>query len=88
MAKKVQLQQHIKREKCKLVEIENNPEYDNGIQEDIKNRIKKLNDDLKSGKKASIFWRADSPARLGNQRNDRQGTVQRHLTGQKDTDVV
>ena len=33
--------------KCKPTEIQDNPEYDNGIQEDIKNRIKRLNDDLK-----------------------------------------
>ena len=31
MVKKFQLQQHIKREKCKLTEVQDNPEYDNGI---------------------------------------------------------
>ena len=34
------------KEKCKLGKIANNPEYDDGIQEDIRNRIERLNDDL------------------------------------------
>ena len=42
--KKVQLQQRIEKEKHKLSEIESNPEY---IQEDIKNRIERLNNTLK-----------------------------------------
>ena len=29
------------------MEIKKNPEYDDGIQEDIRNRIKRLNDDLR-----------------------------------------
>ena len=33
--------------KCKLFEIKDNPEYDNGIPEDIRNRIERLNDELK-----------------------------------------
>ena len=48
MAKKVELQQCIKREKCELEEIQDNPEYNNGILEDIKKRIEMYNDDLKT----------------------------------------
>ena len=46
VAKKVQLEEHVKKEKCKLKEIRDNPEYDDGIREDIRCRIAKLNDDL------------------------------------------
>ena len=46
VAKKVQLQERIEKEKCKLKEILDNPEYNNGIREDIKRGIAKLNDDL------------------------------------------
>ena len=42
VAKKVELQQCIKRDKCKLDEIQDNPEYDDGIQEGIRKRIKKV----------------------------------------------
>ena len=31
IAKTVQLEEHIDREKCKLEEVQDNPEYDNGI---------------------------------------------------------
>ena len=47
MAKNVQLKEHIDREKFKLFEIWDNPEYDDDIQEDITNRIKRLSDELK-----------------------------------------
>ena len=46
--KKVELEQHIEREKAKLSQIANNPEYDDGIREDIRNRIERLNADLKA----------------------------------------
>ena len=46
VAKKVQLEECIEKEKCKLEEIRDNPEYDDGIREDIRCRIAKLNDDL------------------------------------------
>ena len=47
MAKKVQLEEHIKQEKCKLERIREYPgEYDDGIREDITNRIDTLNDEL------------------------------------------
>ena len=48
MVKKVQLEECIKGERHKIVEICENPEYDNGIREDIRNRIKGLNNDLKA----------------------------------------
>ena len=44
--KKVQLEERIEKEKRKLEEIRDNPEYNNGIKEDIRHRITKLNDDL------------------------------------------
>ena len=43
---KVQLDERIKKEKRKLEEIRDNPEYDDGIREDIRKRIAKLNNDL------------------------------------------
>ena len=46
MAKKVQLEERIKKEKRKLEEIRDNSEYNDGIREDIKRRTAKLNDDL------------------------------------------
>ena len=46
VAKKVQLEQCIEKEKCKLEEMRDNPEYNDGIREDIIKRITKLNDNL------------------------------------------
>ena len=46
VAKKMQLEERIKKEKRKLEEIQDNPEYDDGIREDIRKRIAKMNDDL------------------------------------------
>ena len=40
------MEESIKKEKCELGEIQDNPEYDDGIREDIRCRIDKLNDDL------------------------------------------
>ena len=49
VAKKVKLEEHIKKEKQKLERIWEHPgEYDDGIQEDITNQIAKLNDELKA----------------------------------------
>ena len=45
--KKVELEEKIKKESRKLEEIRDNPEYDDGIRNDIRNRIERLNDDLK-----------------------------------------
>ena len=47
MEKKVQLEEHIETEKCKLFEIWDNPEYIDGIQEDIRNKIERQNGGLK-----------------------------------------
>ena len=48
MAKKVQLEEHIKKEHRKLERIREYPgEYDDGIREDIAKQIDDLNDDLK-----------------------------------------
>ena len=48
VAKKVQLEEHIEKEKQKLERIREHPgEYNNGIREDIMKRIAKLNDELK-----------------------------------------
>ena len=48
VAKKVQLEKNIKKEKSKLEELREHPEvYNDGIQEDITKRITKLNDELK-----------------------------------------
>ena len=48
MAKKVELEKLTKKEKRKLEEIRDNPEYDDGIREDIRKRIEKYNDELKT----------------------------------------
>ena len=47
-AKKIELEQHIERERAKLSQIANDPEYDDGTSDDIRNRIKRLNADLKA----------------------------------------
>ena len=48
VAKKVQLEESIKKEKCKLEEFREHPGvYDIGIREDIMKQIAKLNDELK-----------------------------------------
>ena len=39
VAKELQLEERIKQEKCKLTEIRDNPEYDNGITEDIRKEL-------------------------------------------------
>ena len=48
IVKKVELEEQIEQEKLKLVSIRDNPEYDDGIREDIRSRITRLNDDLKT----------------------------------------
>ena len=53
VTKKVQLEEHSKGENLKLEEIRDNPEYNNGIQEDIRKRFAKLNDHL-SARQESI----------------------------------
>ena len=46
VAKKIQLEERIKKEKRELEEILDKPEYKDGIREDIRKKIAKLNDDL------------------------------------------
>ena len=45
------MEKHIEREMGKLEGIRDNPEYDDGIRKDIRNRIAKLNDDLSEARK-------------------------------------
>ena len=48
VAKKVQLEENVEKEKCKLEELQEHPGiYDDGIREDITKQITKLNDELK-----------------------------------------
>ena len=53
VTKKVQLEEQSKGKKLKLEEIRDNPEYNNGIQEDIRKRFPKLNGHL-SARQESI----------------------------------
>ena len=47
MAKKVQLEEHIKKEHCKLEELQDYPRvYNDAMREDITKRIDALNDEL------------------------------------------
>ena len=55
MQKKVELQQCIDRKKRKCEEIRDNPEYDDGIREDIRKRIEKYNDQLKTRQESIDF---------------------------------
>ena len=49
VAKKAQLEENIKKEKCKLEEFRDYPEvYDDGIREDLMKWIAKLLDELKA----------------------------------------
>ena len=47
-AKKLDLEEEIEKEKEKLAEIENNIEYTDVQREEIRNRIKELNDEVKA----------------------------------------
>ena len=42
------MEENIKKEQHKLEEIRDNPEYDDGIREDIRKRIERCNDELKT----------------------------------------
>ena len=48
VTKKLDLEEDIKKQKEKLAEIENSQEYDDDQREEIRNRIKRLNDELKA----------------------------------------
>ena len=77
-------------EKRKLVEIQDNPEYDDGIREDIRNRIERLNDDLKV-RQESIMQSPEGKTQQPDyidQRDDCKSVGQRHLISQKDPDTV
>ena len=60
VAKKVELSEHIDRERRKLAEIENDSSYTDHQREEIRERIRRLNDELNIfGKKALISLRVD-----------------------------
>ena len=48
VSKKIDLEQRIAKENRKLAEIENDPEYDDELKQRIKDRIERLNDELKA----------------------------------------
>ena len=51
--------------KHKFAEIRDNPEYDDGIWEDIRKQIAKLNDNLSVRQESTgLYLRADTPNRL------------------------
>ena len=79
-AKKVQLEESIKKEKHKLEEIRDYPGvYNNGIQEDIMKRIAKLNDELKARQESNDLLKG----RLTNQITSFKETIVKVLD--KDT---
>ena len=57
--KKIELEKSIEKEKLKLMEIQNNPEYDDDIGEDIRQQISKLNDDISVRQECIDLLRAD-----------------------------
>ena len=60
VAKKIQLEESIKKERCKLEELREYPGvYDDGIREDIMKRITKLNDELKVRQESIDLLRVD-----------------------------
>ena len=63
-AKKVELQQCIERENGKLMEIRDNPEYNNGIREDIRCRISELNDNLSARQESIDILKGKPKTRL------------------------
>ena len=64
MAKKVQLEESIKKEKRKLEEFRDHPGvYDDGIREDMMKQIAKLNEELKAGQESIDLFKG----RLTNQ---------------------
>ena len=88
-AKKVQLEEHIKKEKCQLKEIRDNPKYDDGIREDIRFRIAKLNDDLSVRQESINLLKG----RLTNQITSCKETIskvldKKHIISLKDTNSV
>ena len=83
MAKKVQLEEHIKKECRKLKRIWECPgEYDDGIREDITNRINALNDELATRQDSIILLKG----RLKNQITSFKETIAKVLD--KDTSLA
>ena len=76
------MEERIEKEKCKLEEIRDNSEYDNGIREDIGRRIDKLNYDL-SVRQESIYL---LKGRLTNQFTSFKETIAKVLD--KDTSLA
>ena len=76
------MEERINQEKRKLEEIRDNPEYDDGIREDIRKRIEKYNDDL-SIKQESIDL---LKSRLTNQVTSFKETIAKVLD--KDTSLA
>ena len=81
-AKKGELQQCIQQEKRKLEKIRDNPEYDDGIREDIRKRIKRYNDDLKVRQESTDLLKG----RLTNQITSFKETIAKVLD--KDTSLA
>ena len=83
VAKKVQLEESIKKEKCKLEEFRDYPGvYDNGIREDIMKQIAKLNDELKARQESISLLKG----RLTNQVTSFKETIVKVLD--KDTSLA
>ena len=83
MANKVELQQCIEREKHKLEEIRDNPEYNDDICEDIRKQIAKLNDVLRTRQESINLLKS----RLTNQITHFKETITKVLDKtRKDTD--
>ena len=83
VAKKVQLEESIKKEKRKLEELQDQPGvYNNGIQEDIMKRIAKLNDELKARQESINLLKG----RLTNQITSFKETIAKVLD--KDTSLA
>ena len=82
LTKKVQLEENIKKEHCKLEEFQEYPGvYDNEMREEITKRINKLNDELVT-RQESIDFLKGRLKKTDNelQRDYHQSIGQRHLT--------
>ena len=83
VAKKVKLEEHIKKERCKLEELREHPEeYDDGIRGDIMNQLAKLNDELKFRQETISLLKG----RLKNQITSFKATITKVLD--KDTSLA
>ena len=82
VAKKVELEERIEKEKHKFEEIQHTPEYDDGMREDIKPRITKLNDDLSVRQESIDIYKG----RLTNQITSFKETIAKVLD--KDTSLA